>query len=130
MEGIMIKESIKERCSRVKDSIKNNTLFYAFAVLAMLAAALFVIFTHDRSFPFAEGWYTYYAKCINEGQLPYRDFEYLYSPIYINFLSLFVRIFGYDIIALRRLGIVFFALIALGLYLCVTTIVGRKRSWK
>lgn len=129
VEEIMAKKWLKERARIMGDAIKNNKSYYLFALLAMFVAALFVCFTHDRTLPFAEGWYTYYAKCVNEGQMPYRDFEYLYSPIYINFMAVFARIFGYDIIVLRRLGILFFALIALGLYLCVTTIVGKKRAW-
>lgn len=124
----MAKKWLRERARLARDAIRNNKSYYLFGVFAVLTAALFVYFTHDRTLPFAEGWYTYYARCVNEGQMPYRDFEYLYSPIYINFIALFTRGFGYDIILLRRLGIIFFALIALGLYLCVTTIVGKKRA--
>ncbi len=129
VEEAMAKKWLRERVRLARNAIRNNKSYYLFGALTVLAASLFVYFTHDRTLPFAEGWYTYYAKCINEGQMPYRDFEYLYSPIYISFITVFTRIFGYDIILLRRLGIVFFALIALGLYLCVTEIVGKKRAY-
>lgn len=125
----MITTWIKKRYRQAADAVKEHKFFYLFALLSMVAAGLFVGIVHNNMFPFAEGWYTYYAKCINEGLLPYRDFEYLYSPIYIYTVALITKIFGYDLIVLRRLGIVIFALIALGIYLSVSIITGKKRSW-
>lgn len=97
---------------------REDKLFYLFMFVAVFAAALYVALGHSKTMPFAEGWYTYYAQLINEkGLLPYRDFEYLFSPLYIYFIAFVTRIFGYDIIVLRRLGILMFAVIALGVYL-------------
>lgn len=102
--------------------------FYFFAALAVAAAAAFAAVMHARTLPFAEGWYTYYAECIHKGLLPYRDFEYLYPPFYIYFIAFFTRVFGYELIALRRLGIFIFALLAWGLYLVAVAVVGKRRS--
>ncbi len=101
--------------------------FYLFLLLTAGAALLLVGVLHDRTLPFAEGWYTYYARCINEGLLPYRDFEYLYPPVYIYTVALITRAFGYGLIVLRRIGILFFLLITLGLYLVGSEVIGKKR---
>ena len=116
----------------IRDSGKAQSHNRQFCIFLMLTAALALFLVsalHSRTLPFAEGWYTYYAKCINSGLIPYRDFEYLYPPIYIYTVALLTRIFGYDLIVLRRLGILFFALIAVGLYLCAVEAVGKKRSY-
>ncbi|MBE6603870.1 MAG: glycosyltransferase family 39 protein [Ruminococcaceae bacterium] len=103
--------------------------FFIFLTFTAALVLVLVCALHTRTLPFAEGWYTYYAKCINQGLLPYRDFEYLYPPVYIYTVALLTKIFGYDLIVLRRLGILFFTLIAVGLYLCAVEIVGKKRSY-
>ncbi len=125
----MIKDRLKARFARCVQAVKNDKQFYGFAALAVAIAVLFVSVMYNKTLPFAEGWYTYYAQCINRGLVPYRDFEYLYSPMYIYLVAFITKIFGYELIVLRRLGIVFFALIALGLYLSATVIVGKKRSY-
>jgi len=102
--------------------------FYACGALAVLCAAVFAWVLHARTLPMAEGWYTYYASCIHQGLLPYRDFEYLYPPFYIYFIALFVRVFGYELIYLRRLGVVIFALIAWALYQALTAAFGKKHA--
>lgn len=124
-----MKLDIKRRCNRIAEAIRQEKTFYLFALLAMLLAGLYVAIVHARTLPPAEGWYTYYSQCIHGGRLPYRDFDYLYPPVYIYTIALFTGIFGYSLIALRRLGILLFAAIALGLYLSLTEIVGKKRSW-
>ena len=118
----------KMQAARFARELKRNKRFYFFGALAVLAAIAFATVMHARTLPFAEGWYTYYAECINKGLLPYRDFEYLYPPFYIYFIAFFTRVFGYELIALRRLGILIFALLAWGLYLAVVAVVGKRRS--
>ena len=50
-------------------------------VLTIAVATFYVALMCNKTMPFAEGWYTYYAQLINEkGLLPYKDFEYLFSP--------------------------------------------------
>ena len=72
--------------------------YYIFMVLTIAVARFYVALMCNKTMPFAEGWYTYYAQLINEkGLLPYRDFEYLFSPLYIYFIAFVTRFFGYDI---------------------------------
>ncbi len=124
-----MKERLKTCCNRITGAIRQHPTYYILALLTVVASGLFVAIMMTRTLPFAEGWYTYYSKCINSGLMPYTDFEYLYSPVYIYFTALVTRIFGYDLMVLRSLGIIFFSLIALGIYMSVCVIVGKKRAW-
>lgn len=69
-----------------------------------------------KTFPLAEGWYSVYAKYINLGKLPYRDFELLFTPFYAYIIAAFTRIFGYEIYKLRILGIIIFIMLSLLIY--------------
>lgn len=120
-----MKGSIKQ----IKGKKKIST-FWIFLIFTVLAAAIYTGISCNKTMPMAEGWYTYYAQLINEkGLQPYRDFEFLFSPVYIYFIALFTKIFGYKIIALRILGVVMFSVIAAGVYLVAVEIVGEEKSW-
>jgi hypothetical protein len=81
---------------------------------AALVCTLYAAFLANKTFPPTEGWYSYYAYLINEhGAVPYLDFELLFPPLYVLLITFFTRIFGYEIFALRVLGVVFFAFFAL-----------------
>ncbi len=108
--------------------ISERGRFYILLLLALGAALVPALALFDRTLPFAEGWYTYYAKCIHEGALPYRDFEYLYPPVYIYTVALITRVFGYDILVLRGFGVLFFLLITGGLYLVACEVVSKRRA--
>ena len=69
-----------------------------------------------QGMPPSEGWYTWYAQLINSGKTVYKDFSYLFYPLYIQFISVFCKIFGYNIIAMRILGLVLFMAIGVALY--------------
>jgi len=83
----------------------------------IITVSFYAFLLHNRFMPFPEGWYTYYAKCINSGLSPYRDFEYLFPPFYMYTIAFFTKFFGYDIIYLRLLGVAFYSLITIILYL-------------
>lgn len=108
---------------------KEQKIFYLFMIMTIFVSFLYVSIVFNQGMPFAEGWYTYYAQCINSGAIPYKDFEYLFSPIYIYLIAFITRIFGYEIIILRTLGILFFCVITLGTYLIVAEVVGKKNCW-
>lgn len=76
--------------------------YWLMMALSLLLPALYVLIVGNRTLPFAEGWYTYYAQCMEEGMIPYRDFEFLYPPLYIYLVYGFTRIFGFQIIILRN----------------------------
>ena len=85
-------------------------------IATIVIAGFFAIYLCNKSMPLAEGWYDYYARKINEGNKIYEDFEYLFTPVYISFMSLFVKIFGESIIYMRILGVLAFTTIASILY--------------
>lgn len=95
-----------------KLKIDKNRDYLLGVLFTIIPVALFAIVLCNKTMPAAEGWYTYYAQLINKGQVVYKDFEYLFMPGYITFIALFTKIFGYSIIALRILGIIFFTIIA------------------
>ena len=71
----------------------------------------------SRAFPVTEGWWSVFAKYINEGKSPYRDFELLTTPAYAYMIAGVTAVFGYDIIVLRILGVLLFMAIAAIAYL-------------
>lgn len=75
-----------------------------------------------RGMPISEGWYSEYAWKINHGAVPYKDFEYLFPPLYLYIVAGFTRVFGYSIFALRILGVIVFVLIGDVLYLTLREI--------
>ena len=66
----------------------------------------------NKGFPVTEGWFEVFARYINAGKLPYRDFELLAPPLYTYILAAITRAFGYDIIVLRIVGVGVFVVIA------------------
>ena len=92
--------------------ISNRYLFFV-----VFTSLLYVSIVSMRTMPFAEGWYTYYAKLINEGEIVYKDFDYLFSPLYIYFIAIITRFLGYSILTMRFLGVIFYCIIAIILFL-------------
>lgn len=64
-----------------------------------------------------EGWWSVFAKYINEGKVPYRDFELLTTPAYAYLIAGVTAVFGYDIVILRIVGVLLFVAIAAIAYL-------------
>ena len=88
-----------------------------YMIAVVLATGCYAGILYNQTMPFAEGWYTYYAQCINNGEVVYRDFDYLFTPLYINLIAFITKIFGYKIIVLRFIGIIFFCAIAVIVFL-------------
>lgn len=96
----------------------------ALIVFAVCAAYAGILSMHTM--PPTEGWYSHYAYLMNEeGAVPYRDFELLFPPLYTYLIALFCRVFGYEIIALRILGTVIYALTGLFAYLIFEKLTNR-----
>ena len=103
------------------------TIFkYKLEILLTLTVFTYALILSLRTMPFAEGWYTYYAECINNGETAYKDFDYLFTPFYIHLIALFTKIFGYKIILLRIFGAFIFSGIALCLYLTLKEVFDKK----
>lgn len=108
---------------------QKTAYFGMFLFFTIIITGLYAGVLHNQMMPFAEGWYTYYAECINKGLTPYRDFEYLYSPIYIYLIAAITKLFGYNLIILRRIGIFFYCGIAFSLFLVISLLFNKKKNW-
>ena len=101
---------------------------YVGAIVSIVLVSILTCYLYDKSMPTAEGWYSYYAKCILNGDIVYQDFEYLFTPVYMYIIAGFIKCFGYNIIALRVLGIFIYALIALIVYLTLSRVFSVEAS--
>lgn len=104
----------------------NTVKKWKYLLFTLIVCVLYAAVLADHTMPFAEGWYTYYAKCINNGELAYRDFDYLFPPLYIYLIAIITKIFGYKLIVLRIFGVIVFAIIAFFLFLIIRTLFGDK----
>lgn len=102
----------KYRSSVVYHKILRLAEKYKYLVAVMFVTGVYAGILSGRTMPFAEGWYTYYAQCINHGEVVYRDFDYLFPPLYIYLIAFITKIFGYKIIMLRMMGVLFFSVLS------------------
>ena len=99
-------------------SDKRHILKKTYALLFVLFfSTLLSCFFMNKTFFTAEGWYSYYAKLINTGGVVYKDFEYLFTPLYMYIIALVTKIFGTNIIVLRIMGVLVFDIIAVLIFL-------------
>lgn len=118
-------ENLHENFS-IKTELKNSIWMF----LAILIPVFYACMVSFRGMPPSEGWYQYWTYLMNEhGLAPYRDFNFLFSPFYLNFIALFAKIFGYGIICYRILGIFIFAVITIGLFLVFELLFGKEISF-
>ena len=92
--------------------LASHNMYLLGMLITMLICGVFAAILSSYSFPLAEGWYSLYAKLINQGQLPYKDFELLFTPFYSYLVALITRIFGYEISVLRIVGVILFILLS------------------
>ena len=100
----------------MREIVKNKTGWTIGLLIAIFVCVCYSSVMSFKTMPIAEGWYTEYAWQINNGSLPYRDFEYLFFPFYIYLIAGFTKIFGYSIFALRVFGVVLFGAIGGAFY--------------
>ena len=109
---------------REKLTLKTATVIYGKKrkVISMFLVAG-ILFTYmltcfNKTFPISEGWYSWFAYDINvNGKIPYRDFEILFPPLYTYLIAFITKIFGYELIVLRVVGLIIFILIGIVFYL-------------
>lgn len=85
-------------------------------IIVVLLTGLFSLLLCNKTMPTAEGWYSYYADCILRGEVVYKDFSYLFTPVYMYFLTAFISVVGFDVIWLRLLGALMYIVLAVLLY--------------
>ena len=86
-------------------------------IVSFISCAVIALLFSFKTMTIVEGWHSEYAWQINHGNLPYRDFEYLFFPLYMFIIAGFTNIFGYSIVALRILGVFVFGMIGATIYL-------------
>lgn len=108
--------------------IFNFVFRYKFLIAVIIVCGCYAGITFNQTMPFAEGWYTYYAQCMNKGEIVYKDFDYLFTPLYIYLVAFITKFFGYKIIVLRFIGIIFFCLIGCMVFLTFREVFGERIS--
>lgn len=83
----------------------------------ILFSLIFQLLIFNKLAPQSEGWYTLYANMILDGQVPYRDFDLLFPPLYTYIITAVTWAFGENLIVLRTFGIFLFLLNAIVFYL-------------
>lgn len=78
--------------------------------------------------PLTEGWWHVYARWIDQGRVPYKDFELLVTPGFPYITWFFKHLVGEEFLHLRVVGLVFQAGIALLLFLVLSKHVSRLTS--
>ncbi|MBE7087061.1 MAG: hypothetical protein E7369_02025, partial [Clostridiales bacterium] len=107
VQGIQLNP--QKKSNKLVDFIRNNQAILLSLIITGLVALVFGIFLANKGMTPAEGWYSYYAKLINkDGLVPYKDFQLLFPPLYTYTIALFTKIFGYEIMALRVLGVLIY----------------------
>lgn len=95
--------------------------------LLVLLLILLPLFFHTRGFvPHDEGWVLNAASRILEGEIPYRDFYFLYTPGSIFSVAAFYKIFGESILAARIPAFLFSILSVFFLYKILKQVTNHK----
>ena len=85
--------------------------------IVLFPLGCYALFIGNKSMPISEGWYSALAAQINQGYVPYRDFDLLFPPLYSYIITIFTSCFGYKIVFLRYLGVIIFLFTAAIAYL-------------
>lgn len=97
----------------------------------LLTSPILVIFFYNllffnRYLPITEGWFSTYSHLIREGLIPYRDFYFYLTPLYLYVIAAFQSVFGDTFIALRLLGVAIVVLIGVFSYLILNKYFPRR----
>lgn len=88
------------------------------SMIIALCITAFLIFVHSRGFiSYDDGWFVYAASRLIHGEIPYKDFQYLYNPgsLYINAAAFLI--FGESILSTRIFAFLFSVGMVVMLYL-------------
>ncbi len=79
---------------------------HTLGLLALLfLTALYHLPYFNRFAPITEGWFHTYASAVADGKVPYRDFYFFISPLYLYFFVGLIKVFGGAFIVARIYGI-------------------------
>lgn len=101
---------------------KQERSFWIGLCITVVICTAYCVLISFKTMPAAEGWYSAYARLINDGLLPYKDFELLFTPLYAYIIAFITKIFGYDLFVLRVVGVILFATLSALFYVIYTKI--------
>jgi len=99
-----------------KAEVKGIIIIIIFLIINIALRSLSLTSLPDAYDPYDEGVYLYSAKLINNGQVPYRDFELVHPPFYIYFLT-FLQKLNLSVAGFRMINIVLSSLVIIFIYL-------------
>lgn len=97
-------------------------------LIAICLVGILTLFLFNKGFPTAEGWYSYYAKSILNGDIVYTDFEYLFTPVYMYLITGIIKVFGYNLLVLRIFGVIIYCLLTLIIFLTLNKVFSVSAS--
>jgi len=74
----------------------------------IIIPAIWALLTYDKLAVTSEGWFIVYSRMILDGQIPYRDFEMVFPPLYTYISSSVVLVFGETLLPFRIIGVLLF----------------------
>ncbi len=99
----------------MKKSVIKNCLI----VLGFIIIASGDVFIQELS-NLDEVWIYNFARCIHDGLLPYKEFSMIITPLFPMICSVFLHIFGNEMVVLRFLEVVEIAVILFMIYKVLT----------
>ena len=97
-----------------KSVIVDRCLFLAPAIFVLL----YNLTIFNRYFPLSEGWWETYGYLINQGLIPYKDFNLAFPPLVPLVSAFLLKYVSGDFFTLRLIGAFLFSLIPL-IFQCV-----------
>ncbi len=102
--------------------LKRIDLYALFLFALVLGVSLSVV---NISAPLTEGWWHVYARWIDQGRIPYKDFELLVPPGYPYLIWVLTHLVGEQFLHLRILGCLLESVIAVQLFYIFKGLVGK-----
>jgi hypothetical protein len=100
------------RSAAIPETLRRPTEMAAAVTGSVMVTGAYALMVSNKALPLTEGWFELFARYVNAGKVPYRDFDLLAPPLYTYILAGITRVFGYDLIVLRLTGVVVFVAIA------------------
>jgi len=102
--------------------LKRIDLYALFLFVLVLGVSLSVV---NISAPLTEGWWHVYARWIDQGRIPYKDFELLVPPGYPYLIWVLTHLVGEQFLHLRILGCLLESVIAIQLFYIFKGLTGK-----
>lgn len=106
-------------------SVSEKSIYGLLTYILNFSIGLLTVNTYA---PLTEGWWHVYARWIDQGRVPYRDFELLVTPGFPYITWFFKHLVGEEFLHLRLIGLIFQAGIALLLFLILSKHVSKLTS--